>query len=224
MACNFGHRKPLQQQVYFLGEYEKAETDYLYHVLKPGDTFIDIGANIGLFSLNASKIVGNSGKVYSFEAFKPNYIQFKKHIAQNKIQNIKAENKAVSNDSTPIEIRYNDSQNNIGMASAFLEEFTITEKVEAVTLDQYLSENSLEKVDLIKIDIEGGEYNALLGMAETLAKYKPQIIIEMNSETLAKSNGSEKQLLNLLYGYHYQLKQKLTTAESSYNAVFECCR
>jgi len=96
----------IQQQVYFLGEYEKAETDYLYHVLKPGDTFIDIGANIGLFSLNASKIVGNSGKVYSFEAFKPNYIQFKKHIVQNKIQNIKAENKAVSNDSTPIEIRY----------------------------------------------------------------------------------------------------------------------
>ena len=45
----------IQQQLYFLGDYEKTEIDYLYAVLKEGDSFIDVGGNIGLFSLNASK-------------------------------------------------------------------------------------------------------------------------------------------------------------------------
>lgn len=210
----------IQQQIYFLGDYEKPEIDYLYQYLKPGYTFLDIGANIGLFSLNASKIVGNTGSVFSFEAFTPNFLKLKKNIEDNNLKNTVTEHRAISNDNSPVEILYRDENKNIGMASAFLQDFTSREIVEGTTVDQFLSDRKIIRVDLIKIDIEGGEFKALSGMTDTLRNLKPQIIIEISSETLKNSNSSEEELTKFLKSFDYQMIKKLSTGENSYNAVF----
>ncbi|MDF2551510.1 MAG: hypothetical protein K0R77_785 [Chryseobacterium sp.] len=210
----------IQQQLYFLGDYEKPEIDYLSDFLKPGNVFIDIGANIGLFSLNASEIVGEKGKIYAFEAFPPNYNQFKENISLNKFENIIAENKAISSQNSTIEILYNEKDNNIGMASAFLKDFTSKEVVESTTLDQYSVDHHINRIDLIKIDIEGGEYDALLGMTRILTEIKPQILIEINHKTLKDSGHSETEIINLFSKFNYQILKKLSSDEQSYNAVF----
>ncbi|MCS3532307.1 FkbM family methyltransferase [Chryseobacterium sp. JUb7] len=211
----------IQQQIYFLGDYEKNEIDYLYSTLKEGDTFIDIGGNIGLFSLNAAQIVKNTGCVYSFEAFTPNYNQFKKHIEINAFQNVILEHLAISDEKGFIEILYNEDYDNVGMASSFLKDFTSKEKVESISLDQYVKQQQLSRLDLVKIDIEGGEYTALLGMKETLIHFKPKIIIEINNIALRSSGRSEEELIRLLEENGYKKAKVLSQNESSYNAVFE---
>ncbi len=211
----------IQQQIYFLGDYEKSEIDYLYSNLRKGDTFIDIGGNIGLFSLNASRIVGNEGKVISFEAFTPNYNQFENHISINQFQNVKLEHLAIADKKGFIEILYNDTYNNVGMASSFLEEFTAKEPVESVNLDEYVKEKQIPKIDFIKIDIEGGEFAALQGMNEILTYYRPKILIEINNTALKSSNHHEEELISLLTEKGYRKTKTLSQNENSYNAVFE---
>ncbi|MCW3160905.1 FkbM family methyltransferase [Chryseobacterium oryctis] len=211
----------IQQQIYFLGDYEKNEIDFLYSSLKKDDVFIDIGGNIGLFSLNASTIIGDKGKVYSFEAFKPNFIQFQNHISINNFQNIHLEHLAVADKKGFIEILYNDDYNNVGMASSYLENYTSKEKVESTSLDEYVSEKQILKIDLIKIDIEGGEYSALKGMSSVLENLRPKVLIEINNIALKSSNHSEEELISLFTEKGYKRTKILSRNENSYNAVFE---
>ncbi|MEI7488438.1 MAG: FkbM family methyltransferase [Chryseobacterium sp.] len=211
----------IQQQIYFLGGYERDEIDYLYKTLKEGDTFIDIGGNIGLFSLNASKIIKDKGKIYSFEAFQPNYDQFKNHIRINDFKNITLEHLAISDQKGFIEILYNETYDNVGMASSYLQEYTSKEKVKSISLDDYVEENGISHIDLIKIDIEGAEYSALKGMEKVLTDICPKIIIEINNIALKSSNRSEKELIQLLTEKGYTKTKVLSQNENSYNAVFE---
>jgi len=212
----------IQQQVYFLGDYEKPEIDYISEYLKAGDVFVDIGANIGLFSLNASKVVGDQGKVVAFEAFSSNFKQFKNNISINNFKNIISENKAISNQNSTIEILYNEKDHNIGMASAFLKDFTSREIVESTTLDEYASIHNISKIDLIKIDIEGGEYHAILGMTKILSERKPQVIMEINHQTLQDSGHTEKEIIDLFGRFNYKIIRRLSNNAQSYNAVFKC--
>lgn len=211
----------IQQQLYFLGDYEKAEIDYLYSNLKKGDTFIDVGGNIGLFSLNASGIVGNGGKVYAFEAFKPNYEKFSKHLSLNSFKNVTLEHLAISEKRGSLEILYNDHYDNVGMASSYLNDFTAKEIVESISLDDYIKAQKITKIDIVKIDIEGGEFSALKGMSDILTHYQPKIIIEINNIALKSSNHSEDELIQILHGKGYTKTKILSKSEGSYNAVFE---
>ncbi|WP_123909724.1 FkbM family methyltransferase [Chryseobacterium sp. G0162] len=212
----------IQQQLYFVGDYEKNEIDYLYSVLQDGDTFIDVGGNIGLFSLNASRIIGNNGHVYAFEAFNPNYKKFSQHLSINNFKNVTLEHLAVADKNDYIEILYNESYGNVGMASLYLEDFTAKEKVKSVILDDYVRNQKITKINLIKIDIEGGEFSALQGMHEILTHYQPKIIIEINNIALKNSNHSEEELIHLLVEKGYSQTKVLSRNENSYNAVFEC--
>lgn len=74
---------------------------------------------------------------------------------------------------------------------------------------------------MIKINIEGGEYDALKGMYEVLTLYKPKIIIEINNTALKSSGHSEEELVNLLKEAGYTQSKILSQNENSYNAVFE---
>lgn len=211
----------VQQQIYFLGEYEKPEIEFISKNLKKGDVFIDIGANIGLFTLNASKMVGETGKVISFEAFYSNFLKLKKHVEINHLDNVQLEHLAISDTEKMLKIYLNNQDQNIGMASSYLENFDTIENVKATSLDHYAQEKSLEKISFIKIDIEGGEYDALLGMKNVLSQYKPILLVEINHETLSKIHKSENDVIKLLESLHYQLTIKLTQNENNYNGVFE---
>ncbi|MDR0370778.1 MAG: FkbM family methyltransferase, partial [Prevotellaceae bacterium] len=138
--------------LYFSGEYEAGEIDFMQNSLSEGDVLIDIGANIGLYTLYGAKAVGKSGSVFAFEPFSLNYDNLIKNISINHFSNIIVEKKAVSDNSTPINIYYDKNEKNSGMASSYLTEYSHEEQVESITLDQYLEDKSLNKINFIKID------------------------------------------------------------------------
>ena len=211
----------IQQQVYFLGDYEKQEIDFLYRNLQKGDVFVDVGANIGLFTLNASKLVGNSGKVYAFEAFKPSFNKLKYHIDSNQINNTLVEHCAIVDQEKMIEILYHKDEQNFGMASSYLQEFSNKELVKGISLDDYVEDKTIQNIKLIKIDIEGGEYDALQGMKQILKNQKPKVLIEVNTIAQKNAGKSQTDLEKFFQEIKYQCVEILSENDHSHNAVFE---
>jgi FkbM family methyltransferase len=179
------------------------------HILKPGDTFIDIGTHIGFFSLVASRMVGESGKVLSFELNPTNYEHLLAHINMNEIQNIVPHNWAVSNKSGPTQF-YNNIDNDGGHSlwdcgkHGFNEKSRKSPEVRpayCIALDDYIKDGN---VRLIKIDTEGAEVSVLSGMKQLLQRCKPVVIAEINDFGLEQMGTSEKELRSLMNDLGYE--------------------
>lgn len=193
----------IQQNLYFLGEYENTELTFVKNHLKKGDYVIDIGANIGLYALFCSKYVGQEGKVYAFEALPKNFNLFQKNVALNSVKNVQLENLAIFNTQGTLEIFTNTEEANQGMASSYMKDFSEKISIPALTLDAYVEEHKIEKIDFIKMDIEGGEFPALQGMRNTLQKFKPTLLLEVDAEILKNTPFTEEEILNFLAKLNY---------------------
>lgn len=197
----------IQQQIYFLGTWDEQGIKFLKNHLKSGDVFFDIGANIGCYSLVASKLVGSEGKVHSFEPVSEVYNRLLFNIELNQLKNITVNRKAVFETSETLEF-FVSSKENKGMSSIFHHDTESGEiqKVEAITIDEYIEKTDIQRIDMIKIDIEGAELFALKGMKTTLRKFKPVIIMELSDNVLQNSPVEKKEILNLMKELNYEIK------------------
>lgn len=171
----------IQHKMYFVGGYEESELQVLKSILREGDVFVDAGANMGLYTLHASRWVGSGGRVISFEPLSANFASLTDHISTNKLNNVRPEQLALGNKNDLVTIAYDPEEKNLGMASTNHSDQGVIEEIQMVTLDSYLQDHAadLNRVDFIKIDIEGHEYAALTGMHDTLTKHRPALLIEI---------------------------------------------
>jgi FkbM family methyltransferase len=169
----------IPENLFFLGEYEKAELKAVESFLPNGGVLIDIGANIGVFGLFLSKRLNHSIDVICFEPYSLNFNSLKRHIEWNHMDRIKAEKLAIGNTSGDLKLYYNTEQKNSGMVSAVEGDKGACEMVQMVTLDAYVTPMGLSQINVIKMDIEGFEYYALQGMAETIRKFQPVLMLEL---------------------------------------------
>jgi FkbM family methyltransferase len=192
----------IQQHLFFFGVYDEAGINFLKKTLKADYVFIDIGANIGTYSISASNKLDKSkgGMVHAFEPVSYVYKKLIENIELNKIENIVPNNLAVFQENKTIEL-FLSNQENLGMSSVFHHdtESGLTEMVEAVTIDSYIEISSnITRVDLIKIDIEGAELFALKGMLNTLKKFKPVLLLEISENVLKGNSISSSDVFNFL--------------------------
>lgn len=164
--------------------FEKEETDYVASILKEGDVFIDIGANIGLFSLIASKIVGDLGLVISFEPSPNTFIRLVENVKLNTINNIDVRNIGLSDKKE--ELVFFVSKNGYDAWNSFAPRHdNILEEsisVPVSTLDLELNDIDKSKIKLVKIDVEGWEKFVLFGGKDFLINYSPVVMIEFTEE------------------------------------------
>jgi len=158
------------------------DTDTLFEFkkhIKPGYTVFDLGANEGYYSLIASKLVGDKGKVISFEPMPENIGLLKKHIKINNVNNVIVESKAVSDFTGSLKFSNTaDKAGNTYLNSSpkfISSENTIT--VDTIKLDDLMQQASFTPPDFIKIDVEGAEFDVLSGADKLIKKYKPVILI-----------------------------------------------
>lgn len=159
-----------------LGSFEETEVNMFRDKLENGMTVIDIGANIGYYTIIAGKRIGGNGKVLAFEPEENNFSLLTRNISLNKLDNVSVFKVALAN-KTGEESLYldNDNKGHHSLSS----QKSKTEKrvlVRTDTLDSILEKYGSHKVDLIKMDIEGAEFLALEGMAKTLA-INPELIL-----------------------------------------------
>lgn len=187
------------------GVLDGSHLQIIKNTLNPTDYFIDIGANIGQYSLFAS-YCAPQGKVISFEPVKDIFDQFAESIAKNNIKNITLYNKA-SGSTNQISSIYK-TQGDAG-GSSILDNNDIAKKtieqIEIVTLDNFLSD--IKKVDFIKIDTEGFEYETLIGAKNIINKFKPTLLIEYSPHIYDKHNKETGLLiLNFLFDNSYTIE------------------
>ncbi len=144
---------------------DKKELDLFRKIIKPGAVVLDIGANIGLYTRYFSELIGAKGSVHSFEPDTTNFTYFKR-VTKN-LKNVHGIYSAVSNNNEPLKI-YTSHRLNVDHRTYPVNEFATSYEVPAISIDNYVNGNF--KVDIIKMDIQGAEYPALLGMEKTLTE------------------------------------------------------
>lgn len=188
------------ERLMWAGAYEPNLVRMLKSFLRPGMVFLDLGANIGYFSAIAAALVGVGGRVFAFEP-SPNYFTpLRRNLSgfsQAVIQTCAA------SDRTGQSWFYLHSREN-GWGSLFSDQDS-RERIEVSTvrLDDWARDVVIERLDFLKIDIEGGEYNALLGAQELLKRLRPLVIAELNSVCLSRNQRTADDVLHLLYEAGY---------------------
>lgn len=203
--------------VYF-GFKEKSKS-LLFSMMKEGDVILDVGANLGEITLNAAKIAGEKGRVFSFEPGKKNYEKLSRNLALNNFNQITVSDCALG-DRTGKGKEVVREIHNSGMNAVNYSEggdFSI------VTLDHFMSVNPVEKIDLIKIDTEGFEMNVVKGAEKTLGKYHPVLFVEVCDDNLRRNNASAKELITYISRSGYDITNAQTGSPVYENDSFTNC-
>lgn len=184
--------KGLEKIIYYTGTYEQGTLFMLKNLLTKDGVFVDVGANIGLMSIFASTVVQDSGKVFSFEPNPATFEILKKNIKLNNLSNVEAIPFGVGSvpKSTKIYDRWDAGR---GSATLIKPDFdTDSHDIEIVTLNDFFKDSDYS-IDVIKIDIEGYELEALKGAKEVIEKNSPILIVEIsdNRENFNDAGGKE---------------------------------
>jgi FkbM family methyltransferase len=156
-------------------DYEEELKAWL-EVLKPGDVVLDIGANMGVYSIRAGQKVGPHGHVFAFEPLPETVARLKRNISYNKLDNITVLDIAVGDRDGVATLYEGKRQSSASVCHHSMS--GPSHEVKVKTIDTVVKELKLARVDWIKMDIEGAEPAALAGMEETLARFKPSILFE----------------------------------------------
>jgi FkbM family methyltransferase len=168
--------------------------------LKSGMTVLDVGANIGYFSALASGLVGNSGQVHAFEPMPQNLSRLRQNLSVFRWAH--PHPCAVGNATGTAEIYFNDSE--AGWASLLSSnDLERRADIDVIRLDDWAHAHAVNRIDFMKMDIEGGEFHALQGAQEMLSRFRPIIVAELNTVCLARDHRKPEDVLALLRGLGY---------------------
>ncbi len=217
------------------GVYDEFDTKLIKKQVKSGYRVIDLGANIGYHSLLFSNLVGKTGAVYSFEPNPNNVKLLKKSIEVNNIQNITVEQYAASNTYSNCKLYLTDVSSNGTIRFDGAKEIESHKKepiiIDTLIIDDYFSEIELaDKIDFIKINIEGFELRALQGMSKILEENKNlKIFIEFSTKAIREAGSDPQEVLNILetngFTIYYvdDIKNKLDLADKKLLMTSNTC-
>jgi FkbM family methyltransferase len=210
--------------------FESAEIEFVKRFLKRGMTVLDVGAHHGLYTLLASNLVGPTGKVIAFEPSPRERKRLLKHLRWNGLREVQVEPYALGAKSGEAKLYLTDSFNdwcNSLRPPADGSEQVITVPVR--TLDEAISLFKLDKIDLLKLDIEGGELDALAGAEKTLTlPERPVILIEVQDHRTAPWGHKGVDVIRFLERMRYEwatvspegFLQRMNTGVDEYDGNF----
>lgn len=198
---------PIYRDLYFIGEYEPEVSAVVRQVLRSGDVALDIGANFGWFTQLFSRVVGEQGRVDSFEPVEPVYRELQLNLAMNgNPANVRL-NKLALSDTAGTAVMHVFAGLNKGHSSMsdLGREDYVTSEAPMTTLDSYLAEAGRPTVTLLKCDVEGAEMSVLRGAEALLSSTSPpMLILEINTTTSAAFGYEARDMLTHLAERGYE--------------------
>jgi len=191
-------------KTYVFGTHEPQVMQTIKDLVQPGWTTIDIGAHIGYSTLLLATCVGPKGRVIAFEPLTENFKLLQENTRLNGFSNIFAENLALMGQSGQIELRSATPGAITWVASTSVDQATAVEGriVEGITLDEYAERKRIERIDFVKMDVEGAEASVLSGMTSILGRDKPILLIEIHEYN---RYGESHPALRKLREYSYKI-------------------
>jgi FkbM family methyltransferase len=193
----------VQAYIYFFGIWEPAITRHVQLRLKAGDVFIDVGANVGYYTLLASRLVGVTGEVYSIEASPTIYESLQRNVRANTASNVRCINMAASSEHALVPL-YLHSESNRGATTtvpfmALSNSAEFKGMIAADTLENIVGRDVLCKASVIKIDVEGAEWSIIQSLEHVLGDMANdvEIIVEVTPTAIIDTGGSLESLLKI---------------------------
>ncbi len=195
------------RHTYFIGRYYDLPTQlFLLETLQPGDRFVDIGANIGMLSLVAARAVGPAGVVDAYEPNPACCERLQATVRENGIANVRVHAHALGPANASLSLSVIPTDSGMSTLCAVPAEDRAFERRLAVPVrraDQSLAEDP-RPIAQIKIDVEGFEYQVLEGLIETLDRWRPTVILEMEPANLARDRRKPVDLVEFMSARGYQ--------------------
>lgn len=208
-----GHRMILAPEGRFppaamvMGKYEPETTRIMERVITSEMVVLDVGAHVGYFSLLAAKAVGPGGHVYSFEPEPENFRLLNKNATLNGYSQIETINRAVSSSEGGASLFL--TALDTGRHSLYdhdLPGHNVVE-IQTTTLDRFLEDHDWPSIGMLKIDVEGSEFDVFQGMKQMLERSCPSfIVVEYNPILVKKTGGDVLEFLNLPESWGFQVE------------------
>ncbi|MGH2523374.1 MAG: FkbM family methyltransferase [Anaerolineales bacterium] len=205
-------RSEIGRAMFLINRFEVDELRFVARFLRPGMTFLDVGANGGLFSLVAARAVGASGLVHAFEPAKMEFELLQHNLALNGLKNVMANQVALSDQigEAQFAICRGGAYNSLGRNNLTDQKIVEWQAVRTTTLDAYIAAQKLGSIHLLKIDTEGAELMVLRGSAQLLrAPDAPVVLCEFSDLTTAGLGYSTADLWAFFTDLGFQLFQYL---------------
>jgi FkbM family methyltransferase len=211
LRWNLDLREGIDLSIYLFGRFERDTVRAYERLLKPGDTVIDIGANIGAHTLQLARCVSPGGRVVAIEPTEYAYGKLTQLLENNRpLSNNVVAHQAMLTEKTDAglvpELYSSWSVEGVGESQHPMHLGTgkATRGARAVALDDLVRELGLERIDLIKLDVDGWEMEVLRGARATLGKLKPSIVFEVAPYTLEERGYSAQGLIDELASHGYR--------------------
>lgn len=190
-----------------------ADDATLFGLVRPGDTVIDIGGNIGIYALRFAALAGPSGKVVTFEPDPVNFQRMTGHIALNAPLHPIAVRAAIGAEEQVLRL-YRVVESNSGMnriiTHAEVDPHTPYSEVQVLSLGNALAGTGVDRADLIKIDVEGFEDAVLQGCMDLVRRWRPVLFIEVYDDNLRENGSSARTLVDRVTGLGYEVREAIT--------------
>jgi len=185
------------------GIFEPESTALIQKLVEPSMIVLDVGANFGYYTLQFARLVGENGYVYAFEPVDRYRARLGEHLRLNNIRNVEVINKALSNKIATAKI-------SVGECSATFHwcspgEAEEVQEVHLTTFDAFVEEHKIQKIDFLKVDLDGHELMFFEGAKNTLRKVKPIMLVEFCQEFLYASGTAAWDLADKLENLGYVL-------------------
>jgi len=210
------------RSIFSTGLWEPEVTQFISSKVRQGMTVFDIGADIGYYSLLLAKLVGPTGLVFSFEPIPKAKWYLDKNIEMNGLDNVRSFDFALFDEPGVACLEAPLTLSKINLSKKKLSGKDI--QVEMKVFDEWKAKGELNRVDLVKLDVEGAELNVLRGMKATLQNQKPAILVEVHSQELKSFGFSPSDLIEFLSEFGYQIDpvDKLEIDFSQSNLTIFC--
>lgn len=186
------------RNVFYYGFHERALTSVFLHLLKEGDTVIDVGANFGYFTMLAARRVGCHGRVVAFEPEPQNQRWLQQNLALNGYEWVEVSDFAIASGQGTVHMDAGRGTDNRGRTSTVVKHISHGALIDVRTLglDGFCDRAGIRVVDLLKVDIEGGEASAIQGMVEGIKEHRyRRILMEIHPQPLAEIGATSGAIL-----------------------------
>jgi FkbM family methyltransferase len=187
---------------FIMRDWAEPELHYLNLLVGPGEVFIDCGANIGVYTLMAANLVGPSGSVIAVEPGEDSVRRLRRNVELNRDVPVTIINKAFS-DTEGVSQLYHTGEGPAAFSLVAAGQSRDSECVEMTTLDLTVQELGLDRLDCLKIDVEGFEPLVLRGASQSLRRFRPKVIFEVNSAGAHRSGRPVSEAWDLLKDMGY---------------------
>lgn len=192
--------------IYLMRDRSEPELAMLDRLIGPGGQMLDIGANIGIYSLRAASLVGRAGRVIAVEPGREALLALRANLALNDMPQVTVLPVALAAEEGVAQLYHVPLGNDPQAFSLLPQSGSVTsEQVVTRTLDSILRDAGVTRLDLIKMDVEGLELAVLRGGADSIARLRPMIIFEINAAAALQANGASHDVFDLLIAAGYRI-------------------